>query len=245
MKSKDTRQALMKRDETTFERIMRAAAIMYRERGYERSSMTALARRVGISAPALYYYFTSKEEILSAFLEYTLNDLHQTLAVADRNQRWTEKLSTFVNALVRWQLQQSPFPGAYDQIFALGHLRQSLPPEMRERVISIEREIYKLCKNIIVGGMAAGEFRRIPVQPTAFAIFGIGDYILSWYRHDGKLSPADLAKTYVDLVSAMVSQDRQGESANPAKPARPAAGASTARRQERGRRLSAGRAKKA
>jgi hypothetical protein len=146
---------------------------------------------------------------------------------------------------VRWQLQQSPFPGAYDQIFALGHLRQSLPLEMRERVISIEREIFKLCKNIIVGGIAAGEFRRVPVQPTAFAIFGIGDYILSWYRHDGKLSPADLAKTYVDLVSAMVSQDRRGENSNPAQSARAAARGNAASSQERGRRLSsASRAKK-
>lgn len=223
MKSEEIQQALARRDESTIERIMRAAAAMYRERGYERSSMSALARRVGISAPALYYYFASKEEILAAFLEYTLNDLHRTLSMAERGQNWSEKLSSFVNALVRWQLQQSPFPGAYDQIFALGHLRQSLPAEMRERVLSIEREIYKLCKNIIVGGMASGEFRRVPVQPTAFAIFGVGDYILSWYRHDGKLSPAELARTYVDLVAAMLSQDRDGVAAAPPHPAGAAA----------------------
>lgn len=218
MKSEEIQQALARPDESTIERIMRAAAAMYRERGYERSSMSALARRVGISAPALYYYFASKEEILAAFLEYTLKDLHRTLSVSERGQSWSEKLSSFVNALVRWQLQQSPFPGAYDQIFALGHLRQSLPAEMRERVVSIEREIYKLCKNIIVGGIASGEFRRVPVQPTAFAIFGVGDYILSWYRHDGKLSPSDLARTYVDLVRAMLSKDSHGTATTPTQP---------------------------
>ena len=53
-----------------------------------------------------------------------------------------------------------------------------------------------------------------------------------------------LGKTYVDLVSAMVSH-RQGESANPAQPVRAAARGNTASTQQRGRRLSsAGRAKK-
>ena len=41
------------RDETTRRRIVRAAAQIYRECGYERAGMTDIARRVGMTAPAL------------------------------------------------------------------------------------------------------------------------------------------------------------------------------------------------
>jgi AcrR family transcriptional regulator len=208
MKRSGSKQVFIKRDETTIERIMKAVAMMYRERGYERSSMSALARRVGITAPALYHYFKSKEEILGAFLEYTLNDLSQTLIAAARGGTSREKISNLVNALVKWQLQQTPFPGAYDRIFALGHLRQSLPPQLRKRIILIEKEIYNHCKGIITAGMSAGEFRRAAVAPVTFAILGIGDYILGWYRHDGKLSPSELAKIYADLIDAMLKPDQ-------------------------------------
>ena len=69
------KRSLSKRGAATFDRVMRIVAAMYRERGYERTSMTALARRIGVTAPAIYHYFGSKEEILAAFLDYTVRDL--------------------------------------------------------------------------------------------------------------------------------------------------------------------------
>lgn len=193
-----------KRGEATFERVMRIVAAMYRERGYERTSMSALARRAGVTAPAIYHYFGSKEEILAAFLDYTLRDLAATVKAAIRGKTWTAKLQSFMKALVRWQLQQTPFPEAYDRIFELGQLRNSLPDEHRNNLLKLEREFYEVCRGMLEAGMAAGEFRTLPVQPTTFAIIAMGDYILGWYRPDGPLTQSQLADLYADLVVAMV-----------------------------------------
>jgi hypothetical protein len=64
--------------------------------------------------------------------------------------------------------------------------------------------VYELCRGIVAGGIAAGEFRATPVAPTAFAIIGMADDILGWYRVDGKLAPGKIAKLYSELAVAMV-----------------------------------------
>jgi AcrR family transcriptional regulator len=46
--------------------IVRIAAEMFDELGYERASMSAIAARVGGSKATLYRYFMSKEELLRA-----------------------------------------------------------------------------------------------------------------------------------------------------------------------------------
>src|SRR5215207_226450 len=89
--SKSRGHTYSKRGEATFERVMRIVATMYRERGYERTSMSALARRAGLTAPAIYHYFGSKEEILAAFLDYTLRDLTNSVRTSIRGKTWSAK----------------------------------------------------------------------------------------------------------------------------------------------------------
>jgi AcrR family transcriptional regulator len=207
--AKENGHSYSKRGEATFERVMRIVAMMYRERGYERTSMAAVARRAGVTAPAIYHYFGSKEEILAAFLDFTLRDLLTTVGAAVRGKTATAKLQSFMKALVRWQLQQTPFPEAYDRIYELGQLRNSLPSEQRQHVLALEREFYEIVRDIVAEGIRTEEFRPVPVAPTAFAILAMGDYILGWFRPEGKLSQSQLADAYSDLVLAMVKNYRR------------------------------------
>src|SRR6059036_1505976 len=57
------------------ERILRAAIALFRVRGYHGSSMRTLARGLRMEAASLYYHFGSKQEILFAILDRTLDDL--------------------------------------------------------------------------------------------------------------------------------------------------------------------------
>jgi len=60
------RQRRERGNERTRQRILRAAAELFAERGFDATSMKAVAARVGLSDAALYYYFRSKHEILEA-----------------------------------------------------------------------------------------------------------------------------------------------------------------------------------
>ncbi|MCW5206134.1 TetR family transcriptional regulator [Desulfobulbus sp. F5] len=59
--------------------IMDAAITLFGERGYENTSIAALARAAGVGKGTIYSYFSSKSDILLAFSEEELACLHLEL----------------------------------------------------------------------------------------------------------------------------------------------------------------------
>lgn len=60
-----------KHDEgTTKEKILRTAAKMFSERGYDKVTTREIAKAVGINAASIYYYFPSKEDILKSLYSF-------------------------------------------------------------------------------------------------------------------------------------------------------------------------------
>jgi len=191
------------REEAVRRRIIRAAAEIYREHGYERAGMADIARRLGMTAPALYWYFRSKEEILVAFLEHTVADLigfvRSLLHSSDPKQRLWE----FMYAYVLWQLQQQELSVAYERIYALGHLRNSLPEKQRQRIMSLERDFYGMCRDLIAA--IQGRERKAAVAPVAFAVIGMVEHLISWFSPNGPMSVKEVATLYADLAVAMAT----------------------------------------
>ncbi|HEU5111529.1 MAG TPA: TetR family transcriptional regulator, partial [Micromonosporaceae bacterium] len=57
------------RSEATRTRIVDAALRLFREKGYDRTTMRAIAQEAGVSVGSAYYYFTSKEELVQGFYD--------------------------------------------------------------------------------------------------------------------------------------------------------------------------------
>ena len=192
------------REESTRHRIIRAAAEIYRECGYERAGMIDIARRVGMTAPALYWHFRSKEDILLAFLEHTIADLIQFVRSLVRAEAPRQRLWEFIHAYALWQLQQQELSAAYERIYALGHLRNSLPEKQRQRVTSLERAFYEMCRDLIadVQGRPKGDSAAAPV---AFATIGMVEHLITWFRFSGAMSVDQIAELYADLGVAMAA----------------------------------------
>lgn len=192
------------RDESVRRRIIRAAADIYRECGYERASMICIARRMGMTAPALYWYFKSKEDILVAFLEHTIADLIQFVRSLLHSSDPQQRLWEFVNAYVLWQLQQQELSAAYERIYALGHLRNSLPERQRQRIKALEREFYGICHDLVADINGKG-LTDHEVAPVTFALIGMIEHLISWFRPSGAMSVKQVASMYADLTVALVS----------------------------------------
>src|SRR5438132_9967396 len=65
--------------ERTREAILAAAISLYRREGYGAVTMRAIAQQLGFSAPAIYNYFLSKDEIFLALQERGLQLLAQAV----------------------------------------------------------------------------------------------------------------------------------------------------------------------
>lgn len=70
------------RGEETRARIVAAAIAAFGEEGYEQASTRRIAARAGVNAPALQYYFDSKEGLHRACAEYIIERVSAILAPA-------------------------------------------------------------------------------------------------------------------------------------------------------------------
>ena len=60
--------------------ILETALEMFRERGYDETTMRAIAQKAGVSLGNAYYYFRSKEYLIQAFYQ-RLHDSHLAAAL--------------------------------------------------------------------------------------------------------------------------------------------------------------------
>ena len=79
----------------TRERILEVSAELFVEQGYDGTSLREIAERLGFSKAALYYHFSSKEQILEALLEPArrmIDGLLERLDAARTVEDWAEAL---------------------------------------------------------------------------------------------------------------------------------------------------------
>jgi len=93
--------ALTPRAEQTRAAITEAALALFRSRGYEATTMRAIAEQAGVSTGNAYYYFGSKEELIQEF--YTRSHaehLAASRAALDDERDFTVRLSGTLHALI-------------------------------------------------------------------------------------------------------------------------------------------------
>ena len=80
-------------------RLLREAARLFRDKGYERTTVRDLAAAVGIQSGSLFHHFRTKEEILKAVMVETIRlntaVMQAAMSAADSNR---EKLRALVSA---------------------------------------------------------------------------------------------------------------------------------------------------
>ena len=80
--------------------ILRAAVDEFLEKGYDGSSMDAVAARAGLTKGGLYHHFSSKEELLFAVHERLMRPIVGLLDKASEAPRAVDGLRSFISGYV-------------------------------------------------------------------------------------------------------------------------------------------------
>ena len=170
------------------QQILDVAAGLFAQRGFHGVSVGDIGKAVGVSGPALYKHFDSKDAVLAEMLvaisERLLAEGQQRVARADGPD---DALAGLVDWHVTFALAQPALIVVQDRDW------QSLPAEARERVRSLQREYVDL--------WAAQLQRRHPGlgldngRAMAHATFGL----INSTPHSSLLPPDDMH----ELLSAM------------------------------------------
>jgi AcrR family transcriptional regulator len=89
----------MKKAEETRERILNAALQLFREKGFDETTMRDVAAAAGMATGAAYYYFRSKEELVTALYVRSAEEKRSFLPAAiERNKDLKKRLRPIIDA---------------------------------------------------------------------------------------------------------------------------------------------------
>src|SRR5215216_4862559 len=105
-------QAKTRKGEQTRAQILETALQLFRERGYEETTMRAIAEAAGVAVGNAYYYFRSKEHLIQAFYERTHQEhLAASREVLDRERGLRERLTGVMRAKLDTSMPYHQFAG--------------------------------------------------------------------------------------------------------------------------------------
>lgn len=163
----------------TRDKILRAAARVFRESGYSVATMRRIAAEAGLEAGSVYYHFPSKEAVVDEVLDRGLRDLlndtkNAVDAAEDSNKK--NRLSIAIAAHIRNIFLKNEFTSANIRIYSL------LPEEIRARHRPIRRIYASFWDQLLNEAQAAGVLRSdIKIMPLRQAILGGLNWTIEWF----------------------------------------------------------------
>ncbi|CAN5528114.1 TetR/AcrR family transcriptional regulator [soil metagenome] len=183
--------------------LVSAAARLFSERGYHGTSMQDLGDALGLLRGSLYAHIGSKQDLLfdvvdqgaRRFLQRGEHAVHQ---VAPSPQRLRDFLVGHVEVAIEQLDAGRVFLNEWR------YLDDSLQEDIKTK-----RDAYEeMVRGILRDGVAAGELRAdLDVSLTARLVLSCGNWIYSWYRLDGEMSPSAVGEAFANMIIGGLHQE--------------------------------------
>jgi TetR/AcrR family transcriptional regulator, cholesterol catabolism regulator len=161
------------------------------EKGYDRASIRDISRATGVSLSGLYYYVESKEELLFLIQDHCFGTV---IANLERLLEGVEDPERRLRLLVDNHLRY--FVNNIAEMKVLAHEAESLRGEYLEAVNGKKRRYAERCAEILTALRPAD---GVDVRVATFALFGMMNWVYTWYRPGRDVGVAELAETMSQL----------------------------------------------
>ena len=193
-----------KRGETSRAAIFQAALDLFQERGYEATTMRAIAGRAGVSLGSSYHYFPSKEHLVLDFYRHT-HELHREVIdpLLAREKDFGARLRGTIRAIV---VTCEPFHAVAGSIFSsVANPVSPVNPfgatarPLRDKVIGMYAEVVSGSNAKIPADMAAELPLLLWLYQMGILYFWIFD------RSPGRLRTLEVIDQTTDLIVRLIS----------------------------------------
>lgn len=181
------------------QKVLDAAARLFRDKGYAATTVRAVAESCGIRAASLYYHFPSKDDILAEVFDYGVR--HVSDAVRAAVGRLPPSASSYdkMRAAIVAHLESFFVYGDYTAT-NIRVFRQA-PREVQRRNRRLRDRYEGYWQGLLEEARRRGELRP-GVDLAVARLFLIGglNHTLEWYTKRGGASFGELAERYADLI---------------------------------------------
>jgi len=185
--------------------ILGHAAKVFGRMGYERSSISDLIEEGNLSRGALYHYFQSKEAILFALLDSHVRGLLKRLedALAEDGAP-VDQLARAIETIVEYNA------GSVDEQVILLNDLGSLGKADQQSIIKLERKVVELVADCLVRVDTSGRITKATKSVYTMMLFGILNFMHTWYDPSKGVKPKELARRATDLfLNGLLSAPRE------------------------------------
>ncbi len=164
--------------------LVRTTTAIFAERGFHATSMRDLSRASGMSLAGIYHYVRSKHELLFLIQDQCFTEVHAGAVAALEGITDPEER---VEAFIRHHLVF--FTGHMDKMKVLSHEDDELEGTMRQQVRERKRAYVDLLSSLL----HHLDHRPVNLVVAGYTLFGMMNWIYTWYNPAGTIRPEQLA----------------------------------------------------
>ena len=174
--------------------ILRHAAQVFCEKGYEGASIRDISRSSGVSLAGLYHYIKSKQELLYLIQIHTfktiVSRLENNLAGVTEP---AEKLRILVHNHLDYFLQHPV------EMKVLAHEDEALEGTFRKEVLEVKRRYVEIALDIFEDMRRTGTARQLNPRVAVLSLFGMMNWTYTWHRAEVDPQADALAETIAGM----------------------------------------------
>jgi AcrR family transcriptional regulator len=175
--------------------MYRTIAQIFRDRGFDATSVSDIARALGLTKAGLYHHFESKEALLFEIMMFGLDKVRDEViipvrAIGDPEERLRQLVLRHARITTRGH-------------GAVAHLQdeiRALPPPARKQVEHRMRVYFDLVRGTLDELHAAGRLRAVDRTVATFSLIGMILWLPRWFRQDGRLTQNQVAENIANLA---------------------------------------------
>jgi AcrR family transcriptional regulator len=164
----------------TRQRILDAAAHVLSRKGYAGTRLSEVAERAELQAPAIYYYFPSRDDLVEEVMWFGIADMREhvaeILATLPAATAPLDRIIVAVEAHLRHELEISDYTTA--SIRNAGQV----PEKIRARQVAEEAKYGAVWRELFDAASAAGELRpELDAATARMLVLGALNWAAEWW----------------------------------------------------------------
>jgi len=186
----------------TYARMLDTACALFARKGYFATSIREIADAMSIQKASLYYYISSKEDLIYEISKSAMEHLSANVQAAlSQVSSPEERLYAFILSHVVSLLQHQNWHAAANE-----EITHSFSPARRREIVAMRDAYEVLARGILAEAQQAGILRSdISPKFLGLILLGMITNIYPWYQPGVDIPAADLALTLADVyVSGIV-----------------------------------------
>jgi AcrR family transcriptional regulator len=188
----------------------RTIAQLFRDRGFDATSVSEIARALGLTKAGLYHHFESKEALLFEIMMFGLDKVRDEVilpvrAIRDPEERLRQLIARHARITTRGH-------------GAVAHLQdeiRALPPSARKQIEHRMRVYFDLVRDTLDELHAAGRLAPVDRTVATFSLIGMILWLPRWFRQDGRLTQDQVAENIANLALGGLIAPRRRQRSKP------------------------------